>query len=70
MYSDPEKNIVMLLPDGFTDDEIIALGSIAFPEDIEDTGGCNKPTGFINLYNLHATYELNEITPTESCVIP
>lgn len=60
LYTDPVKNIVMFLPDGMTDDEIMTLGAVAFPED--DSSNL-KPTGFIDLYNLHATYPLNDITP-------
>ena len=36
MYCDSEKNLLMFLPDGITDAEIMALGSVAFPDG--DTG--------------------------------
>jgi hypothetical protein len=60
MYTDPTKNLVMFLPDGVTDAEILSLCAVAFPE---DDGSGTKPTGIIDLYNLHATYSLNEMTP-------
>ncbi|HAH62016.1 MAG TPA: hypothetical protein DCL73_07950 [Treponema sp.] len=63
MYTDPTKNLVMFLPDGVTDAEILALCAVASPEDDSDDDSGIKPTGIIDLYNLHATYSLNEMTP-------
>ena len=70
MYSDNEKNLVMLLPDDITDEEIMTLGEISFPEEMFMRGDIDafpasnlKPTTCINLYNMHASYEINSIFP-------
>lgn len=63
MYTDPTKNLVMFLPDGVSDAEILALCAVASPEEDSDDGSGIKPTGIIDLYNLHATYSINEMTP-------
>lgn len=67
MYTDPTKNLVMFLPDEVSDAEILALCAVATPEDLQDDRGM-KPTGIIDLYNLHATYSLNEMTPNNFTV--
>lgn len=63
LYTDPTKNLVMFLPDGVTDAEILALCAVASPDDDSDDGSGMKPTGIIDLYNLHATYSLSEMMP-------
>ena len=70
MYSDNEKNLVMFLPDDITEEEIMTLGEISFPEEMfmqSEFGffpaSMLKPTTCINLYNTHASYEINEIFP-------
>jgi hypothetical protein len=63
MYSDPSKNLVMFLPDGVTDEEILALCAVASPDDDGNDGSSLKPTGVIDLYNLHATFPLSQMTP-------
>ena len=65
MYCDSEKNILMFLPDGITDAEIMALGSVAFPDDESNIGSGKTPTGIINLYDLHASFSLNDMTPND-----
>jgi hypothetical protein len=62
MYCDPVKNLVMFLPDGTSDAEILSLAAMTFPEKSQSP---IKPTGFIDLYNAHATYALDEITPAD-----
>jgi hypothetical protein len=66
MYTDPTKNLVMFLPDGVTDAEILALCAVASPDNDDDSG--IKPTGVIDLYNLHATYSLSEMTPNSFAI--
>jgi hypothetical protein len=63
MYTDVTKNLVMFLPDGVSDAEILALCAVAAPDDDSDDVSGIKPTGIIDLYNLHATYSLNDMTP-------
>ena len=59
MYCDSEKNLLMFLPDGITDAEIMALGSVAFPDGDSNVGSSKVPTGIINLYDLHASFSLD-----------
>ncbi|MCR5289332.1 MAG: hypothetical protein K6E51_05020 [Treponema sp.] len=68
MYCDPIKNIVMFLPDGTTDAEILSLAAMTFPDEGEETN--LKPTGFIDLYNEHATYSLNDMLPEDVSAMP
>jgi hypothetical protein len=63
MYTDPTKNLFMFLPEGLTDTDILALCAVASPDDDKDDGSGIKPTGVIDLYNLHATYQLSDMTP-------
>ena len=63
MYTDPTKNLVMFLPDDATDAEILSLCAVSSPVDGSDDGSGIKPTGVIDLYNLHAIYSLSEMTP-------
>lgn len=65
MYCDSEKNLLMFLPDGITDAEIMALGSVAFPDGDSNVGSSKVPTGIINLYDLHASFSLDEMTPND-----
>ena len=65
MYCDSEKNLLMFLPDGITDAEIMALGSVAFPDGDSNIGSSKVPTGIINLYDLHASFSLEEMTPND-----
>jgi len=62
MYCDPIKNIVMFLPDGTSDAEVLSLAALTFPENSETS---IKPTGVVDLYNLHATYPVDQITPSD-----
>lgn len=69
MYSDSEKNIVMFLPDDFSDEEIMALGEVSVPDEMffDDysvfPAVLLKPTSCINLYNTHATYPIDTVFP-------
>ena len=63
MYTDPTKNLVMFLPDNATDAEILSLCAVSTPADDSDDGSGIKPTGIIDLYNLHAVFSLSEMTP-------
>ena len=65
MYCDDEKNLMMFLPDTVSDEEIMTLGEVVFPDDDgEDLFDYNrKPTGCINLYNMYASYPVDLIRP-------
>ena len=65
MYCDDEKNLMMFLPDTVSDEEIMTLGEVVFPDDDrEDLFDYNrKPTGCINLYNMYASYPVGLIRP-------
>ena len=63
MYSDSEKNVVMFLPDDITDAEVVQLGDVLFPDEEDCVGSADKPTGYIDLYNLHARYPIDTILP-------
>jgi hypothetical protein len=68
MYTDPTKNLVMFLPDDATDAEILSLCAVSSPAgDSVDSSGI-KPTGIIDLYNLHAIYSLSEMTPNSFAI--
>lgn len=62
MYCDPLKNLVMFLPDGTSDADVLSLAAAAVPE---FSDASIKPTGYIDLFHKHATYPLNEMTPAE-----
>ncbi|MCR5401216.1 MAG: hypothetical protein K6E78_06425 [Treponema sp.] len=69
MYSDSEKNLVMFLPDDFTDEDIMAFGQMAVPDEIfyndysDFPDALSKPTCFLNLNNMHASFPLSSIYP-------
>ncbi len=65
MYSDAEKNVIMFLPDDATDAEVMQLGDVLFPDEEDCMGSSSKPTGYIDLYNLHARYQLDNIIPND-----
>lgn len=65
MYCDSEKNLLLFLPDNMTDDQIMSLGSVAFPEEDCEIGSSKIPTGVINLYDMHAYFSLDDITPND-----
>ena len=68
MYSDSDKNLMMMLPDCVSDDEILKLGDMIEPDldSIPDDfiqAIPKKPTGILNLYNKHASYNVEAIYP-------
>lgn len=65
MYSDNEKNLMMFLPDNVSEQEIMSLGEVVFPEDDGNEFFLSsiKPIGCINLYDLHASYPIDSIFP-------
>jgi|WetSurMetagenome_2_1015567.scaffolds.fasta_scaffold36382_2 hypothetical protein len=64
MYMDPNKNLFLFLPDDMTDMEIMTLCSVVLPDEESSVSGV-KPVGILDLYNLHATFELDKMTPNE-----
>lgn len=65
MYSDDDKNLILFLPDSFSDDDIMSLGEAVFPYDAPDEyyDTDKKPVGCLNLYDMHATYPIDFICP-------
>jgi hypothetical protein len=66
MYCDPVKNIVMFLPDGTSDAEVLSLGALTLPVNQETL---IKPVGFIDLYNAHATYSPDKMAISDFTMI-
>ena len=63
MYTDMEKNLFMFMPEDISDEEIVNLGEICFPEiEAKAKKTYLKPTGYVDLINLHALYSVNEIS--------
>lgn len=65
MYCDASKNLVMFLPDGTSDADVLLLAESSNPEFSESIA---KQFGCIDLIHKHATYSINDITPTEFSV--
>lgn len=65
MYCDSSKNLMMFLPDNVTDEEILELGKVAFPEFESPFKTSFKPTAILDLSNFHADYPIDQMTPTE-----
>lgn len=69
MYSDNEKNLVMFLPDNVSDEEIMALGQLSIPDEIfyddysDFPDALAKPTCFLNLNNMHASFPVSSMFP-------
>ena len=50
MYCDPLKNLVMFLPDGTSDADVLSLAAAAVPE---FSDASIKQTGYIDLFHKH-----------------
>lgn len=65
MYCDPLKNIFLFLPDGTSDGDILSLAATTFPEFSESN---LKPTTYVDKIHKHATYPINDVTPSEFAI--